>query len=194
MKNCCAPITTFLAIPSSQSMRKICTSFLLFFTGVSATGQKPEDILARWSDLCPIEKAYLHIPRDAYIAGENIWFEAYMYSAFLPDTISTSLYVDLLDESSHIVSSNIFPIENSRSHGQIELPDILPGGRYFIRAYSPTMLNNNPAFIYKHRIFIFSKKNIVAKNSNREDSVVRLDFFPEGGNFINGLENVVAFK
>lgn len=174
--------------------KKFCFLFFISLSYFISQAQRPDEILSSWSDKSPIEKVYLHIDRDIYVGGETIWFKAYLFSEFLPDTISTSLYVELLDGSSHIVSRKIFPVFFYTAKGQFELPDSLPGGNYFIRAYTPTMLNHDPAFIYHHSIFIFSKKNSVAKIIRQKEQFIRLEFFPEGGNFVAGFKNTVAFK
>ena len=160
--------------------RKSCFLFLISFYYFICHAQKPDEILNRWADESPIEKIHLHIDRDIYMAGETIWYKAYLYSDFLPDTISTSLYVELLDAPSHIVSRKIVPVLFYTARGQIELSDSLPAGSYFIRAYSPTMLNQYPVFIYHHSIFIFSKKIALQKRSNQKKNLFGLNFFPKG--------------
>jgi hypothetical protein len=162
-----------------------------FFSLSSA--QQPDEVLIKWSEQSPIEKVSLHLDREIYLAGETIWFKAYLFSEFLPDTISTSLYVELVDENSKIIIRKVYPVFFYSSRGQIELPDSLQGGKYFIRAYSPTMLNQRPEFIYKHGIVIFSNKNRMAA-AKQNEKFIRLEFFPEGGNLISGKDNTVAFK
>ncbi len=166
--------------------------FLLLYSVVKA--QKPEGILSNWSAKSPIEKIYLHFDRDNYIAGETAWFKAYLYSDYLPDTISTVLYVELLDGSSSVINRKILPILLSNSNGQIELPDSLITGFYNIRAYTSTMLNQDPGFIYKRSVFIYGKKNNTTEVIKPTEKMTRLEFFPEGGNLINGFTNTIAFK
>lgn len=164
--------------------------FLLLLASVSIA-QKPEQVLNIWSAKKPIEKIYLHFDRDNYIAGEVAWFKAYLYSDYLPDTISTVLYVELLNEYSLVISRKVLPVLLSNSNGQIELPDSLTTGYYRIRAYTSTMLNQDTGFIYKRDIIIYGKKN---NNAGVIERATRLEFFPEGGNLINGFVNTVAFK
>jgi hypothetical protein len=155
--------------------------------------QKPEEVLKRWSEKSPVEKVYFHFDRDNYVAGETAWFKAYLYSEYLPDTISTSLYVELLTDSSVVLVRKILPVVFGNTNGQIELPDSLKTGTYLIRAWSPTMLNNDADFIYKRSFFIYGKKNNAAVVKPAE-KLIRLEFFPEGGNLVNGFSNTVAFK
>jgi hypothetical protein len=169
---------------------------LLFFVQLVCLGsiaQKPGEILNSWSGQSPLEKIHLHLDRDNYIAGETIWFKAYLYSDFLPDTISTTLYVELLDGYSTILSRKILPVLFGNTYGQFEIPDTLGTGSYFIRAYSPTILNHNPDFIYKRSVIIYGKKGNTGTVRPKE-KIIRLEFFPESGNFISGMLNTIAFK
>ena len=120
--------------------KPLMTGFLLviFIKGIA---QKPEDILFQWSEKSPIEKVYLHFDRENYFAGETAWFKAYLYSDYQPDTISSTLYVELLNDSSVMISREILPVIRGNTRGQFELPDTLKTGYYFIRAYSPSMFN-----------------------------------------------------
>ncbi|HEY6063274.1 MAG TPA: hypothetical protein VIV35_06670, partial [Chitinophagaceae bacterium] len=167
---------------------------LFLFLCLTGLAQKPEEILQQWSEKSPIEKIYLHFDRENYIAEETAWFKAYLYSDFFPDTISTTLYVELLNDSSVIVSRKILPVFLGNTNGQFELPDSLKTGYYFIRAYSPTIFNRDSGFISRQNIFVFGRKKSNGAVAVQKPKAVRLEFFPEGGNFITGLTNTVAFK
>jgi len=169
-------------------------AFLLCFLGLQVIGlaQFPATQLDNWSAVSPIEKVYLHFDRDEYIAGETAWFKAYLYSEYQPDTISTSLYVELTDLSSRVLVRKVLPVLFGTTFGQIELKDSLSTGHYLIRAYTATMLNHDQDFLFNRDLFIYGKKNsspVPAKPKQK-----RLEFFPEGGNFIDGSLNTVAFK
>ena len=177
-------------------MRKNCSITLLFLLlYIISNGQKPEDLLNCWSAKSPIEKTYLQFDRENYIAGETAWFKAYLYADFSPDTISTTLYVELLNESSVIINRKIVPVFWGAARGQLEIPDSLLSGNYIIRAYTATMLNQPEDFIFKRSVFIYGKKNnAIEINSTSVTSRMRIELFPEGGNLVNGLLNAVAFK
>lgn len=159
---------------------------------LNSFGQKPEDLLIRWSEKMPVEKAYLHFDRDNYLGGETAWFKTYLYSDYQPDTISTSIYVELLNTASELLMRKIYPVFLGVSSGQLELPDSLPTGSYLVRAYTPTMLNADPGFVFKRSIFIYGKKN--NRPETPTEKMTRFEFFPEGGNLVTGLLNSVAFK
>ncbi|MEI2739895.1 MAG: hypothetical protein V9F01_14070 [Chitinophagaceae bacterium] len=166
--------------------------FFTFFICLSGIAQKPEQLLANWSARSPIEKAYLHFDRDNYIAGETAWFKAYLYSDYQPDTISTSLYAELINDTGVVISRAIVPVLLGTANGYFELSDSITTGSYLVRTYSPTMLNQDADFTGKGSIFIYGKKN--AAPAEPKEKMIRLEFFPEGGNLINGYLNTVAFK
>jgi hypothetical protein len=167
---------------------------LLLFINAIVFAQQPGELLDKWSAQSPIEKAYLHFDRDNYIAGETAWFKAYLYSDYQPDTISTTLYVELLLDSATVLNRNVLPVFLGCSNGQIELPDTLATGNYIVRAYTATMLNHNADFVYKRNIFIYGKSKVNTTADQMMEKKKSINFFPEGGNLIAGFANTIAFK
>jgi len=171
---------------------KLTVTLFLFCLVYDVKAQKPEEWLNRLSAQSPIEKVYLHFDRDNYLAGETAWFKAYLQSVFLPDTISTVLYVELLNRSSSVIIRKILPVLLGVTNGQIEIPDSLITGNYLVTAYTPTMLNNGADFIFRKSVFIYGKKN--EQPVGMTPRSVKLHFFPEGGNLVQGLSHTTAFK
>jgi len=95
---------------------------MTFFGCCTLNAQKPDELLTQLLKQAPIEKVHLHLDRDINMAGETIWFKAYLLSEFLPDSISTSLYVELLDETSHIISRKIEPVLFYTGRGRLNYP------------------------------------------------------------------------
>ncbi|HLG38816.1 MAG TPA: hypothetical protein VI461_04070 [Chitinophagaceae bacterium] len=158
------------------------------------SSQQPEQLLNKWSEQSPIEKIYFHFDRSNYIAGQTIWVKGYLYSDFLPGNRSTTLYVELLNASLSVINRQVFPIFGGFTRGQVELHDTLPEGAYQLRAYTATMLNHDPEFLYKKNFFIFKKNKGVASLIPERQKAMTIEFFPEGGNFITGLSNSIAYK
>ncbi len=177
--------------------KKIILSIFFLLAIQSSFSQGPAEILNKWGASTPIEKAYLHTDRENYFAGETIWLKGYLLADYSPDTISTSLYVELLNDSSRLLSRKIFPVYNGISFGQVELSDSLYSGHYLLRAYTSTMLNAGN--INETDPFIFQQKIYVAgKNINRviekPGQHLKIDFYPESGNYVSSIENTMAFK
>jgi len=171
---------------------------VVFFWGILsafpllASTQAIESRMISWAQQNPVEKLYLHIDRDDYYAGQTIWCKGYFMSGFLPSTSSSVLYVELLNSRSEIILRNIFPVYGGTAPAQLTLPDSLSTNSYQLRAYTPLMLNQ-PGFTYSRSITVYGKENKSVNNSALQKES-RLLFFPEGGNFITGLVNTVAFK
>ncbi len=176
----------------NQAMKKFFLLLLVFILSASfIQAQRPDELLNKWSAKSPVEKVYLHFDRDNYIAGETAWFKAYLFSNYAADTISSNLYVELTNSEGASIRKIVLPVFFGGTNGQIELPDSLPTASYFIRAYSPSMLNAGPEFIGRQSIFIYGKKNDKGITVEKK---TRLEFFPEGGNLISAVSNSIAFK
>lgn len=174
-------------------MKKVLLLILFMVAGIAPSlSQSIDNRIIEWSKTNPVEKLYLQLDRESYFAGQTIWFKGYFMSSFIPSGKSTTLYVELLNNQSDIIVRGIFPAYLSISIGQLDLPENTPAGTYQLRAYSPLMMNQ-PGFIFHKRITIYGKEG-KKKEVTATENKSQLLFFPEGGNMISGLLNVVAFK
>lgn len=166
----------------------------LLFNTLFAQEQKPDDLLKNFARQYPIEKAYVHFDRGNYFAGDVIWFKAYLISEYLPDTISSVLHVELVDNSMKVIDRKSLPVFLGTSTGQFELSDSLASGMYLIRAYTPTMLNYDHAYIFQQQVRIHGQRKQNSDPSSNDKNAIRVEFFPEGGNLVTSLSNTIAFK
>jgi hypothetical protein len=110
----------------------------------------------------PIETVYLHCDKYEALAGDTIWFKAYVFENNVPSTISTNLYVQLFNSNGHPILEKLFPIFNSLSIGQLSLPDSLKSGNYWIRAFTKYQVNFGTTDLFKTPVAIFNKKGIAS--------------------------------
>ena len=173
-------------------MRKL-TFLFTILPSFAIFAQHPGTLLDNWSARSPIGKVYMHFDRDSYIAGETAWFKAYLFSDHLPDTISTVLYVELVQPGSGVLGRQVLPVFLSTTNGQFQIPDTIPTGTYTVRAYTATMLNHQHDFIFQRPFHIYGKtaKQAIQNVSSGKTTLI---FFPEGGNLVNGVLNSIAFK
>lgn len=143
----------------------------------------------------PQEKIYLQTDKDYYAAGGTVWFKAYVTNDYLPSDISTVLYAELLNPKGKVLQRLKLPIRDGGAWGNFDLsPDISPGD-YRIRAYTMWMLNFNPAFLYKKDIHIFAAQaNSETVNNGAGARDFAVQFFPEGGDLVDSVQSLVAFK
>ncbi|WP_417940453.1 hypothetical protein [Flavobacterium sp. RS13.1] len=180
-------------------------SFLqLVLTSVILQGQVNE----KSSD---IEKSYLHTDRSCYFIGEDLWYKAYNVNAssnILYDN-SNILYVELISSDFKIVARNKTNLEIGLGNGDFKLVDSLgiKPGRYQIRAYTNWNRNFGEDFVFKKDIEIFDvfetnsshhvlkDKNEISKDLTTDfQNTIKVDFFPEGGSFLENVTSVVGIK
>ncbi len=155
----------------------------------------------------PTEKVYLHTDRDAYLVGETIWMKGYIVNgnSHEADTISRVLYVDLIDPMAKLVRLRLtLRATAGYAPGQLALPDSLPAGTYQLRAYTNYMRNFPDTYFFTRTLTILHADGVLANpvgtTSARPDAAgsrqVRPDvqFLPEGGQLVDGLDCRVAFK
>jgi hypothetical protein len=157
----------------------------------------------------PQQKVYLHTDKDEYFGGEVIWFKAYLLNGInhVPDTTSTNLYVELFGPFSNPVTVKRFRLYNGFGTGNIDLSDTLPEGLYQIRAYTNWMQNFDVGYYFTKNFQLHNPGyvNIISPKQAREnlkeinkknDDIQDIDiqFMPEGGSLVYGLESVVGFK
>ena len=101
------------------------------------------------------EKVYLHLDNNGYIAGERLWFKAYVFKAasLLPTDMSKVLYVELLNPDGELMERKTLRVDNGRTYGDFELdPMLCHAGYYQVRAYTRAMLNWDDAYLFS-RVF-----------------------------------------
>lgn len=138
------------------------------------------------------EKAYIHYDKHAYSPGETIWFKAYVMNELMPAYDSKTFYVDWIDDKGNVLQHTVSPMVNAVTNGQYEIPATYTGSTISVRAYTRWMLNFDSAFIYTKTIPVI-KKDALAKPQNIT-VIPRLEFFPEGGDAIAGVNQKIAFK
>jgi hypothetical protein len=162
-------------------------------------------------DIVVFEKVYLHLDRHYYYAGDNIWFKAYLVDAQTnkPQSNSRIVYAELISPESKRLARLILPVDSLGSAaGDFMLKNTAVSGKYRIRAYTQWMLNFGDNFVFEKEIDVknfdglditdnmnIKKKDIqpAAETVINYDDV-GIEFFPESGSLIAGVENTVAFK
>lgn len=175
-----------------RNTRLILLLLLFCSTGIKGIAQKRDSVLAVLAAQFPAEKIFIHYDKENYIAGETMWFKAYFSSNGLPSGISSNFYIRLVDDKGHTIAEKKYPVTGAAAKGNIDLPDSLPQGNYYFIATTAGMLTYGSDFIYRKNIYIynpFAGRKITPTPQN-----IKVQFFPESGNLVDGLLTVVAFK
>jgi hypothetical protein len=170
--------------------------------------------LSKWQHANPTEKVYLHLDKPYYAAGDDIWFKAYVTSGskHTLSGISGILNVELINYSDSVVQYIKLPLINGLTWGDFKLPDSLKAGSYRIRAYTNWMRNAGSEYFYdktisiENAIFVnpmvsndrkHKKENPglqQVKNVKPLSDKINIQFFPESGDLVYGIDSKVAFK
>ncbi len=169
----------------------------------------PADKLAVYTRYASSQKLHLHFNKNNFMAGETMWFSAYLVNAVshLPEEDNTNVYVDLIDSDGVLMERRVLLAENGFAEGDISLPTALPDGNYVLRAYTDWMKNFGEDFYFSRYFYISNRgyENMIPRSdarSNRRfnrrlsqlESDHEIAFFPEGGHLAAGVSNRVAFK
>jgi len=171
---------------------KTTTAILVFQLSVFlAAAQKTDNALETLLKNHPVEKLYIHYDKDYYVPGETVWFKAYLLSDGKPSGISNHFYLQLTDASGKVIINQHYPVMGAVVKGSIPLPDTLTQGNYYVRALTPYMLNYDESFIYTKNIVVGRPS---PPSTMPAPALSSLQFFPEGGQLIDGILVVTAFK
>lgn len=137
------------------------------------TLQRVEEV--KWTNL--MERPHLSLNKSVYHPGEMMWLQAQMLyqNSLFADTLSRTLYVDLVNDRLETVKSGVFFLENGTTNGQFLLEEDFPEGKYAILAYTNWMGNYEGGRYTVKYVSIVPKgsRPAVANSTEEEDD---LDF------------------
>jgi len=172
--------------------------FLMILLPAALFAQTPgrETLSANLQQLAsgfPQEKAYIQFDKPAYAPGETIWYKAYLMTGFDPSLISSNFYLDFADADGKILAHAVVPVVQSSAKGNFDVPASFSGRSIHIRAYTKWMLNFDSAFLFDKDIRIVQTKPAAIKTPVVANTPA-VQFFPEGGDCIAGINTKIAFK
>ncbi|QRR02255.1 hypothetical protein [Dyadobacter sandarakinus] len=143
------------------------------------------------------EKMYVHLDRTLYLIGETIWFKAYNLdgNTHLPLDLSKVGYLEVLDQDNNAVAQTKFSIAAGKGNGTLLIPAGVISGSYKVRCYTSWMKNAGPDYFFETPVTIVNP--FVRFDPGTEevaDEGYDVQFFPEGGHLVQGIESKVAFR
>jgi len=142
------------------------------------------------------EKIYLHTDKNTYLAGELLWFKIFNTEAYTnrPLSIGKIAYVEILNDQNQSLLQTKVELKDGSGSGSIYLPTVLPSGNYTLRSYTNWMKNFDPAFYFHKKLIIYNTLKEESESPKAITKPAQIQFFPEGGNLVYGLNSRVAFK
>jgi len=169
------------------------SALFLFTILTSVWAQNIDSVIDHYAQDFQQEKLHLHFDKDLYRKGETIWYKAYLLADMLPSTLSKNFYTDWYDNNGKLLAHTSSPLYKSSARGQFEIPADYTGKTIHIKAYTKWMQNFDSSFIYEKEIDIEQLGKDAKNIGTTEKPATTIHFFPEGGNWLAGIESRVAF-
>ena len=181
-------------------IRLVAVIFLLISNWVKA--QSPDFSAIRnqfenYRENVPQEKIYAHTDKNVYLAGEMLWFKIYNVDASSHQfmNISKLAYVEILDKDNKPVLQTKIALNEGLGKGSFVLPVDLSSGNYTMRAYTNWMKNFGADFFFEKPITIINTiKTETVNATSKVQNSYDIQFFPEGGNLVTGIESTIGFR
>ena len=147
----------------------------------------------------PTEKLYLHLDKPFYNLTDTIWFKVYDVTGLdhqLSD-ISGVVYIELINAKDSVTRRINLKLTNGIAWGDFVIPGNYKAGCYRLRAYTNWMRNQGPTAMFDQRLQINGRPVFGLNQTQPQPSAENrpdVQFFAEGGNFINGLRSKIAVK
>jgi len=143
------------------------------------------------------EKLFVHTDKSSYTAGELIWFKIYYVDGIdhQPLNLSKVVYIEVLDNNHNAVMQAKIAMKNGSGSGSLYIPVSLTSGNFLLRAYTNWMKNFSPDYYFHKKLVIINPlKSPAPQPKTIPPAEYDVQFFPEGGNLVNGITSVVGFK
>lgn len=143
-----------------------------------------------------IEKLYLHTNKNFYITGEILWFKVYNTEGPANKLLDLSkvAYVELLDGKHSAVMQSKIALNKGTGNGSFYLPFSLSNGTYLLRGYTNWMKNFDAGYYFEKQITILNTVKASTDQAKSAAAAYDMQFMPEGGHLVKGLNSKVAFK
>lgn len=143
-----------------------------------------------------IEKIYVHTDKPQYFAGELMQFKIYNINDFghSLSSLSRVAYVELLYQHKEIVYQSKILLDKGIGIGSLKLDKTLRGGNYTFRAYTNLMKNGGPNVFFEKEVPIINTFSLNFASTKTDNIGMDIQFFPEGGDMVENIQNNVAFK
>jgi len=183
-----------IQIFQSVKLSKVLILFF-FFTlifSLKSKAQVFDSLLNIYEENFPHEKMHIHFDRTMYNTGETIFYKLYVLSGMEWSSLSKNVYVSWYDHNGNYIKQTVAPLFQSSAKGSFEVPADYKGSFLRAKAFTRWMLNDDSVFLYEKYISI--NNGAVSKAKNSTAPKTRVDVFPEGGTFVQGLMHKIAFK
>ncbi|MFD2200215.1 TonB-dependent receptor plug domain-containing protein [Shivajiella indica] len=142
--------------------------FIFIFTsfqkpgGISDLTEKILSYMEYYVEDVPEEKVFVHMDKNLYAAGDNVWFSVFLTagSPDVPSPLSKVVYVDLLDNEGTLLQQKTVQIQEGHGYGDFKLDFYMREGIYHIHAYSHWLRGFGREAVFRFSIEILEPYNL----------------------------------
>lgn len=140
------------------------------------------------------EKIFVHTDKSFYVSGETMWFKIYVLQEHKPSAMSKVAYVDLIDYDGRLIQQAKIGIKEGEGNGSFLIPGTINTAKVRLMAYTSWMKNFGVASFFQKDISLVNTFRSPDWSSIEKKAAYSIQFFPEGGALVNGIQSTVAFK
>jgi len=139
------------------------------------------------------ERVYLHVDKRYYLAGEFVKFKVYCLERLTdrPSRLSKVAYVEILDRENSSHARARIELKNGTGTGEMYLPMNIASGNFVLRGYTRWMRNFSASDYFHAMLKIINPLKKPGLKPLSDTTFI--EYFPEGGTLINGVETKVVF-
>jgi len=156
----------------------------------------------------PQQKLYIQLDNKQYKSGNTLWYKTYLLNSSTnkADTASKNIYVEIIAPNKSVFMKQLLKNQTGFANGSFPISDTIQTGIYQLRAYTNNMRNFDDEFLFTKNFSIINKDNQLfyskllhkkakkIKKREQKKQKIDLQFFPEGGCFVDNIETNLAFK
>lgn len=153
----------------------------------------------------PSTTIYLSANKDIFVAGEDLWFNAFVLDSRTAalSTLDKLLFLQLVNtQNDSIVWKEMYPIDNGIAAGHVFLPHDLTPGNFLLKAYSAhSFFAQSRPFVSATPIQVVSDPRTIkrygqlaAARPYSQGLPLQLTVAPAGGQLVADIPNTVVFR
>jgi hypothetical protein len=141
------------------------------------------------------EKLFVHTNKNFYLTGEILWFKIYNVEGTFnrPLDLSKVAYIEVLSADPTPVMQAKITLKNGAGSGSLYIPASVANGTYQLRAYTSWMKNFSADYFFEKNISIVNAQKL-PEQQIVNNKAYDIQFFPEGGHLVKGLNSKMGFK
>ena len=137
------------------------------------------------------EKVYLQLNKTIFESNESILFSAFTWSGRSTSSpTGKSFEIAFEHPNGEVLKKTSIAMVDGFADGTFPIPEEIQAGAYNLKVYRGGQ-NEKP--LYQQVVSIFENGEEISSTSSNSNQI-NLQFFPEGGNWVEGLPTKIAFK